>query len=175
MIRRFAIFLLFGLGISTAACSNAPSAGAHRSANFGFFFLDRPCGKANVDVLDTTKGTLTHTPLGETTSTTIPFTLTDAELDRIYDEIVAIDFFSYPMNFVVPNRYVRGFHSPAASYHLSVTNGIVTNKVDWTDEVIADSAFTRADRLRDLMTLIQGIIENHVEYQRLPKQTSFCA
>ena len=66
-------------------------------------------------------------------------------------------------------------HAPANAYQLSVTNGAMIGSTTWTDDIIADPAYTKADRLRELMDLIDNIIYSHPEYQLLPKPKVQCA
>ncbi len=174
-MREITILLLLSIVFNGTGCANANLSLERRAANFAFVFRYRACGPNDLDVLDTANGTLVHTPIAETASVTVPLRLTDVELDTIYEKIVSISFFGYPSNFVIPDEYRRGMHSPTSAYQLNVTNGSMTNKVTWTDDIIADPAYTEAVHLRELMDLIQEIIRSHPEYQLLPKPKARCA
>ena len=146
--------------------------------NFAFVFQDYSCDLSPihtpVNILDTTSGTLVHTPLGDTTSITISLQLTSDELESIYSEAISIGFFEYPSNFVIPDDEVTGRHFPAFSYQLSMTNGEKTNSVTWTDDMTTKPSFIKGDQLRNLLDLINKIIQLHPEIQQLPEPKLFC-
>lgn len=155
-----------------------------RTSNFSLKFQYDPCGPMQMlqptnygepmYVLDTVKGTLVYLPLGETNSITIPFQQTDGELDAIYQKAAAIGFFQYASTFVIPAEHVIGMHTPAASYALTIANGALSHTVAWFDEDLVDQPYAPADRLRELMDLIEQTIKSHPEVQRLPP-TAGCA
>ena len=146
-----------------------------RTDNFAFVFEDAPCGAIPKNVLDTSSGTLVYTPLGDTTSTTISLRLTDDELESIYQKAMSIGFFEYPSEFVVPDDQVLGYQEPASSYKLSMTNGEMVNSVSWTDDTMTKPGYTKADQLRELMNLIDEIIQSHPDVQQLPGPKALCA
>ncbi len=186
---RWLMLTALGLGIlSSAACAALPSGPgsatstpapaqtiAPRAANFSLVFEDFECQDTPVDVLDTPKGTLVHTPLGETQSTTIPFQLTDVELQAIYEKAMQIGFFGYPSQFAVPDAETMGFNMPWTRYRLSMTNGSQTNDVSWKDDRDNRPSYAPAEGLRALMQLIVTTIQDHPEYQQLPKPSRGCA
>ena len=147
--------------------------------NFAFVFQDYSCDLSPVhtpvNILDTTNGTLVHTPLGDTTSITISLQLTNDELDSIYSEAISIGFFEYPSKFVVPDDQVTGRHFPAFSHQLSIINGEKTNSVIWTDDMTTKPSFIKGDQLRNLIDLINKIIQSHSEIKQLPEPKLFCA
>ena len=151
-----------------------------RAENFAVIFQDTPCGSIPggsipVNVLNTISNTLVYTPLGDTNSITISLRLTDDELESIYQKAMSISFFDYPSKFIIPDDQVIGYHSPAASYQLSVTNGEMNNSVTWDDDTMSKPSFTKADQLRELMKLIDKIIKSHPEIQPLPEPKALCA
>ena len=146
-----------------------------RAENFAFVFQDFSCASIPVNVLDTPSNTLVYTPLGDTTSTTIVLQLSEEELDSIYQKAMSIGFFEYPSQFVVPDDQVLGYQAPAASYQLSMVNGEMTNSVSWTDDTITKPDYQKADQLRELMNLIDEIIQSHPEVQQLPEPKVLCA
>ena len=148
---------------------------APRADNFSFVYQYISCGLAPLYILDSSKRTLIHTPLGDTTTIAISFPLKDEEIETIYQKAVYIGFFSYPSEFVVPNDQVVGYQMPASSYELSITNGEMSNSVTWTDGTMTKPEYKESDRLRELMDLIYEIIQSHPEIQQLPKPKAGCA
>lgn len=145
-----------------------------RAENFAFIFQDYSCGSIPVNVLDSFNGTLIHTPLGDTTSVTISLRLTDSEIESIYQKAVSIGFFEYPSEFVIPDDQVRGYHSPYSSYQLSMTNSAMTNSITWKDDTMTKPSYTKADKLRALINLIDEILQAHPEMQNLPEPKAAC-
>ena len=92
-MRRIMGWLLLCMVFNITSCTNASPTQENRASNFAFVLRDRACLANDVDVLDTAKVTLAYTPLGETTSITVPLQLTDDELDQVYQKITTIDFF----------------------------------------------------------------------------------
>jgi hypothetical protein len=146
-----------------------------RADNFSFVYQFIACGSAPFYILDSTNGTLLHTPIGDTTSITIPFQLTDDELETIYQKAMSIGFFDYPSDFVIPDDQVIGYQAPASRYKLGMTNGERANTVSWTDDTMAKPSYTEADRLREIMDLIYEIIQSRPEIQQLPGPKAGCA
>ena len=148
---------------------------APRADNFAFVFKDYSCAPIPLNALDTTRGTLVHTPLDGTTSITISLHLTDDELETIYQKAISIGFFDYPSKFVIPDDQMLGSQTPASSYELSMTNAEKTNSVTWTDDTMTKPNYTKADKLRELVNLINKIIQSHPEIQQLPQPNAACA
>ena len=165
-----AVFALVTLISCLPAVKTAP-----RADNFAFIFKDYSCASIPLNVLDTTSGILVHTPLDDTTSTTISLHLTNDELETIYQKAIFIGFFNYPSKFVVPDDQVLGYQAPAANYELSMTNGEKINSVTWTDDTMTKPGYSKADKLRELMNLINEIIQSHPEIQQLPPPKAACA
>jgi hypothetical protein len=160
--------------MSLVACSPAikiPS----REDNFAFVFEETPCGTIPMNILDSASETLTHTPIGDSHSVTISLSLTDDELESIYQKAISIGFFDYPSEFIIPNEQVIGYHSPASTYKLSLTNGEMTNSVTWHDDTMTKPSYAEADQLRELMNLIEEIIQSHPEIKQLPEPKAGCA
>jgi hypothetical protein len=146
-----------------------------RADNFAFVFQDFSCGSTPVNVLDTSSSTLVYTPLGDKDSITISLRLSDDELDSIYQKAMSVGFFDYPSEFVVPDDQILGYHAPSSSYQLSMTNGELTNSVAWRDDRMTKPDYEKADQLRELMNLIDEIIQSHPEVQGLPGPKAQCA
>jgi hypothetical protein len=145
-----------------------------RADNFALVFQDFSCGSIPMYVLDTTSGTLVYTPLGDTTSITISLELSDDERESVYQKAMSIGFFEYPSEFVVPDDQVLGYQAPSSSYQLSMTNSEMTNSVTWRDDTMTKSGYKKADELRELMNLINEIIQSHPEVQQLPGPKVLC-
>jgi hypothetical protein len=137
-------------------------------------FIDFSCGTIPFNVLDTKNGTLTHTPLEETASVTISLQLSESELNEVFEKIVAMDFFGYPSDFIIPKEYFAITETPTSAYELSVTNGTMTNTVHWTTGGLAQSEYEKANRLWELLKLIKVMIYNHPEYKQLPAPNVEC-
>jgi hypothetical protein len=138
-------------------------------------FKDYSCSTVPFNVLDTKNGTLTQTPLEEFTWTTITLQLSDRQLNDIYEKITAMDFFSYPAEFVIPAEYVTVTEVPLATFELSVTNGEHQNTVRWTTGGLAQSEYDKAKQLWELLMLIDSVIYNHPTYKQLPEPQVGCA
>ena len=155
-----------------------PTKVAQPAENFAFVFQDIPCGSIPIFVLDTANNTLIYRellPLEDASSTIISVHLTDKELELIYQKAIEIGFFDYPQEFVVPDDQIIGIHFPASSYQLSMTNGKMTNSVDWLDRDITKPDYKKADELRELMILIQDIIRLRPEVQQYGDPKAACA
>jgi len=148
---------------------------APREDNFSFVYQYIACGSVPFYIMDSTSGTLVHTPIGDTTSVTIPFRLTDDDLETIYQKAMSIGFFDYPSDFVIPDDQAIGHQAPASSYELSMINGERANIVTWTDDTMTKPSYAEADKLRELMDLIYKIIQSRPEIQQLPEPKAGCA
>jgi len=157
--------------IFLGSCTSIPP----RADNFSFLYQETSCGSAPFYILDSNSGTLTHTPIGDTTSITISFQLTDDELDSIYQKALSIGFFDYPPNFVVPDSQLIGYEVPFTIYELNMMNGKMTNSVKWTGGALTKPGYTKADNLQKFVLLIDEIIRLHPETQKLPKPKAGCA
>lgn len=170
-IKTNALVMMTVVLVSCAPMATTP----RRADNFAIVFQDFSCGSVPVNVLDTVSGTLVHTPLGETTSTTIALRLSEDELEAVYQKAISIGFFEYPSEFVVPDDQVLGYQAPASSYQLSLVNGEMTHSVAWQDDTMTKPEYKKADQLRELMELINEIIQSHPEVQELPGPKALCA
>ncbi len=171
-IKKIAMVLL--ATVIFVSCTPAVTV-APRADNFSFVFKYLSCASIPLNVLDTKNGTLVHTPLGDTKSITFSFQLTDDELETIYKKSMAIGFFEYPKIFVIPDDQVLGYHSPSSSYEISITNGEMINSVTWKDDTMSKPDYKKADSLRELLNLIDQIIQSYLETQELPEPKGGCA
>jgi hypothetical protein len=98
---------------------------------------------------------------------TAPFVLSDAESEQIKDKMFEIEFFSYPDTFVaVRTDTIVGYVTPHLTYDFEVRHNSSVKRLYWDDGFITNDQ--RATRLRELIRLIQNIIEAKPEYQQLP-------
>ena len=169
-----ATFLVAG---SIAACQQdldgeervAPAAG-HPGFNLIFRY-----GVGAKNELNTSKGTYTKDMILDP-SVTVRFSLTGEEMDRIYEKMTEIDFFSYPDEFAIvvpPGEGFRIVH-PSSSYYFKVEYQSKVKELAWENKDFAILyEDERADKLRELIRLIIGIIESKKEYQKLPEPRGY--
>jgi predicted small lipoprotein YifL len=103
---------------------------------------------------------------------TVDLRLTEEEMDRIYQKMVEIDFFSYPEEFRVtaPPSGATTIVTPYSSYYYTVEKDSQIKKLRWGDEIMNPDE--KADKLRELYYLIMSIIESREEYKALPEPRS---
>ena len=126
------------------------------------------------NTLDTFQGTYIKDMVRDP-SIRIHLALTEAEMDRIYQKMVEIDFFNYPDNFSVsvPPGVPTGIRTPYSSYYFKVAYSSRIKELWWNDEIVyKDYIDEKADRLRELIRLIKDIVESKGEYKKLPEPTS---
>ena len=99
---------------------------------------------------------------------TVGLKLTDEEKQKIYGKMIEIDFFNYPDEFAitVPPGQVVGIVTPSPSYYFHVEYDSRKKDLSWNDYILNDDA--RADKLRELIRLVEDIVESKDEYKRLP-------
>ena len=103
---------------------------------------------------------------------TIEVTLTAEEMDSIYNEMVEIDFFNYPDKFsvIVPPGQAETRVTPYSTYFFKVTYQGKTKELLWHEKMT--NSDEKADKLRELIKFIRGIIESKEEYKKLPEPKS---
>ena len=150
--------------LGTMGCS-APTPG---ESDFGLIFR---YGVMARNELNTFKGTYTKDMVSDP-SITVNLSLSQEELDSIYQKMVEINFFDYPDEFSVsvPAGESFGIVTPYNSYYLKVKYDSKIKELWWEDEIKNEN--TKADQLRELIKLIRDIIESKEEYQKLPEPTS---
>ncbi len=173
MKTKIVVIVLLVVLISVACVPKATVTPPANNVSLTFQFT--LCSSIPMYILDTTSGTLIYTPIGDTTSITISFRLTEDELESIYQKALSIGFFDYPSNFVIPNDQVDGYLTPASSYKISITDSTRTNSVSWTSDVVSKPGYTKATQLQELVKLINEIILSHPEVQELPGPKMLCA
>jgi hypothetical protein len=145
------------LALVAISCSDSGTSPESRVLNLKFSY-----GK---NVLNTFQNTYTKDLILDGT-TTVPFTLSDGEVDRIDAKMREIGFFIYPEHFVVTIGDTVGFTTPHSTYDFQVNYKSTIKHLHWSDSVISDD--TAAVKLRELILLIRSIIESKLEYSQLP-------
>jgi hypothetical protein len=102
--------------------------------------------------------------------THVETSLTLGEFNLIYNKMLEIDFFNYPDMFIVKpppgeNYYVR---SPAPMYFIKVQYKTQIKTLSCDDFIIYHDE--KADKLRELVNLIERIIDSKEEIKQLPKR-----
>lgn len=118
------------------------------------------------NILDTFEGTYTKDMIPDP-PITVKLSLTKEELNKIYNKMVDINFFSYPDVFTVPveGKYT-GMIEPYESYYFKVQYGSNIKELSWEDSITNENY--EADRLRELIKCIREIVESNSEYKKLP-------
>jgi len=117
--------------------------------------------------LNTLQGTYTKDMIFDP-SITVNLSLSQEELDRIYNKMVEINFFGYPDEFSVsvsPEESV-GMLTPYCSYYFKVEYDSKVKELSWEDNIINQDK--KAEKLRELINLITDIVESKEEYKQLP-------
>lgn len=137
-------------------------------SNFNLIFK---YGVGAKNKLDTFRGTYTCDMVKDP-SITVNLSLSEEELDSIYQKMVEIDFLDYPEIFsvsVAPGE-AGGMVTPHSSYYFKVEYNSKVKELRWEDEI--SNKNEKADKLRELIKLIRDIIESKEEYQKLPEPAS---
>ncbi|MFC1949538.1 hypothetical protein ACFLW0_05140 [Chloroflexota bacterium] len=150
--------------IGLTGCSAPPA----DVSNFNLIFR---YGVTARNELNTFEGTYTKDMIMDP-SITVELSLTEEELDRIYQKMVEIDFFDYPDEFSVPIAPggLVTMVTPYSSYYFEVEYDSTVKELRWEDEIMNQNE--EADKLRELIRLIRDIIESKEEYKELPSPTS---
>jgi hypothetical protein len=150
--------------IGLAGCETPP-------AEVSSFNLIFKYGVTARNELNTFEGTYTKDMVMDP-SITVELSLTEAELDRIYQKMAEIDFFDYPEEFSVPVEEggLVTMVTPYSSYYFKVEYDSTLKELRWEDEIMNPN--DEANKLRELISLIRDIIESKEEYKELPAPTS---
>ena len=123
------------------------------------------------NILDTFQGTYSKDMVRDP-NIMIYLSLSEEEMDQIYDKMLEIDFFNYPDEFSVsvsPSG-ITGLVTPYDTYYFKVEYNSQIKELRWKDKIMNPDE--RADKLRELIKLIINIIESKEEYKKLPEPTS---
>lgn len=156
------------VGCGGTANSQGGVGDGNQKAPFNFIFKYSVTAR---NVLDTFQGTFTKDMVLDP-PITIELTLSDAEMDSIYQKMVEIDFFSYPNEFEVDvsGSELIGTVTPYSTYYFDVEYPSGTKELKWEDEITNPDE--KADKLRELINLIRNIVESKEEYKNLPEPGS---
>ena len=147
-----------------SGCGNTPPGESDFNLTFEY-------GVGAKNELNTFDGTYTRDMVLDP-SITVELSLSEEELDSIYQKMVEIDFFNYPDEFsvlVAPDDRI-GIVTPYNSYYFKVEYDSRVKELRWEDEILKENV--DADNLRGLINLIRDIIESKDEYKELPEPTS---
>ena len=139
-------------------------------AEAGFNFIFK-YGVMARNELDTFKGTYTKDMVMDP-PITVELSLSEEEMDGIYQKMIEIDFFAYADKFSihVPPGGPIAIRTPYPSYYFKVEYDSGIKELWWEDEIVKEDE--KADRLRELIELIRDIVESKKEYQELPEPRS---
>lgn len=178
-MKRFLLFILFiyllfgliGCGQTTPSTETSPLGNESiipttLPSDFGFIFK---YGVGARNELNTFVGTFTKDMILDP-SITINLLLSQEELDSIYQNMLEIKFFHYPEEFsiYVPPGMPKGIITPSSSYYFKVIYDSKLKELWWEDQLVYPEDI-QADKLRKLISLIEGIIKSKEEYKNLPE------
>ena len=162
--------LAAGIALLLYAPSSLGAAG--QAADFGFRFS---VGSCLTERLDTFTGLFTKELGGYPVQTASSHVvLTDAQMAAIDRAVADIRFFDYPSPFNGVQTGLRQVScvTPSVTYRLEVKRGGEIHEVVWNDQCTPTTA--EADRLRNLMSMVNAFIHAHPEYKRLPTARDAC-
>lgn len=147
-------------------CEWSETLSESRPADFNLVFK-YGYGTINKNVLNTFNGTYTWDMVVDP-PITIDFSLSDEDMDRIYQKMVEIDFFCYPGEFAIPlpEEGIVGMGTPYQGYYFMVECDNKVKVLRWEDKITNKNE--EADKLRWLTGLIISLIESKDEYWELP-------
>jgi hypothetical protein len=121
----------------------------------------------NKNVLNTFNGTYTWDMVVDP-PVTIDLSLSDEEMDSIYQKMLEINFFCYPDKFVIPVPYGGSVHAvtPYQGYYFRVECNNKVKVLRWEDYILNEN--DDAKNLRRVISLIRSIIRSKDEYWELP-------
>ncbi len=153
--------------IAMTECEWAETLPKSRPADFNLLFR-YGYGSISKNELNTFNGTFTKDMVSDP-PVNIDFNVTDEDMDRIYRKMLEIDFFCYPDEFAVPlpESGTVSMVDPSQGYYFMVTCDRKVKVVRWEDKIMNENE--NATKLRALIRLIRGIIENRDEYRELPQ------
>jgi len=129
-----------------------------------FFNLKFSYGVGAKNVLNTFDNTYTKDLILDGTIT-VPFTISENDKEPISLKMLEIDFFSYPDTFVVPTGDIVGFITPHSTYDFEVEYQSNIKYLHWSDYFVSQDSI--AVKLRELIVLIEDLIQSNPEYSKL--------
>ena len=171
--------MVVGVGCNTPSNSKSPESVVEhgcdwsetlpesRPSDFNIIFKYGYGTVNNRNILNTFNGTYTK-DLGRNPSVTIDFSLSDEDMDRIYQKMLEIDFLCYPNKFViiVPDGESVAMRSPYLEYYFQVVCNQRIKVLKWEDTIL--NVDEDAKNLRSLIDLVRSTIESKAEYRSLP-------
>jgi len=163
-----AIILLGATGCDNINPANGSADNTPQESDFNFIFK---YGVTAKNELDTFKGKFTKDMVSDP-PITVKLSLTEEEKNSIYQKMVEIDFFDYPDRFSVsvPPGELTGMVTPYLTYYFKVAYDSQVKELWWDDEITNPDQ--RADKLRELISLVRNIVESKEEYKKLPEPRS---
>jgi len=145
-------------------------------SDFNFVFRYGSCW---TNEIDTAKGKFTYDISGKQQAVA-DLKLTRAEMDQIEKKLESMDFWNsskFPAAFRIPNNSNIGCgHAPLQPIYIAVTRGGIQKKLAWDDTDSACSPSPEARMLRELESLIRGVIASKPEAGAiLGRETRGCA
>ena len=167
-MKKLLLILLLSLFLITAGCGDNVLTTTPKPTPDGSFNFILRYGVTAKNVIDTYQGKFTKDMI-EDPPITIDLRLTEEEMDRIYQKMVEIDFFNYPDRFMVnvPSGQPTHVVTPFNAYQFTVERDSQIKRLDWDDSIMNPDE--KANKLRELIDLIKGIIESRDEYKQLPE------
>lgn len=145
-------------------CAGAAPTQQNNQNTFNFIFK---YGVSGGNTLDTFKGTYTRDMILDPAKT-ISLALTAAEMNSVLQKMLEIDFFNYPDKFS-PNAAENEAKievAPYPTYFFQVQYQGKTKELLWHAKYL--NTDLPADKLKELINLIIGIIAAKPEYKALP-------
>jgi hypothetical protein len=163
-------FILAGL-LALVVCFTSAAGCDEQKSGESNFNLEFKYGVMARNILDTFEGTYTKDMVADP-PVTVELSLSEEEKDMIYEKMMEIEFFNYPDDFSieVSSGDIIGTVTPYNSYYFKVEYDYQIKELRWEDEITNQDE--KADRLRELITLIRNIIESKEAYKELPEPTS---
>lgn len=157
--------------LALVVCFTAMAGCVEQKPEVSHFNLEFKYGITAGNVLDTFEGTYTKDMVADP-PITIDLVLSEEEKEEIYQKMVEIEFFDYPDDFSVdvsPGATTT-IVTPYSSYYFRVEYDSQTKELRWEDEITNPDE--KAEKLRELITVIRNIVESKDEYKEFPEPTS---
>jgi hypothetical protein len=140
--------------------------------NFAFYF---EYGACLLEFYDSFNGTFTRSMGPSETAISIPLDLTAEQMESIYQQMMAIDLFSYPSDFGIPTPVTGSVAvvTPAYHYFIRIRNGDMMKTVSWTDNIVEPTT-PEADQLRQLFQAIIAVLRDQEDVKKLPMPNLVC-
>ena len=129
--------------------------------NFSLIFRFGYGGGGNV--LDTFNNTFKHDMINLQPVMT-SLSLSEEDLNKIYQKMFEIDFFNYPDIFSITGD---GHETPYETYYFKVELNSNVKELLWEDDIPGEDI--KAEKLIELIELIEDIIYSKAEYKELPE------